>query len=253
MPIRTAARFGLCAALALVIPVVASAQAAQAPPSEQELLSRVSRQPADVSNYLDLAKLYTSAQRYAEAEDMLARAIGIVHGARQAQAAAPAKAASAATEQELQARVSASPNTLGHHLDLAKFYADAGRQNDAAQALSRATELVRRARLGPAASAGGQAPVRVGGDIAEPRKIMDAKPVYPQAALENKVSGIVIVEVVIDGAGGVRDAKVLRSQPMLDQAALDAVRKWRFTPTLLNGAPVEVIMTVTVNFSVSGS
>jgi len=50
----------------------------------------------------------------------------------------------------------------------------------------------------------------------------------------------------------VRDAKVLRSQPFLDQAALDAVKKWKFTPTLLNGVPVEVIMTVTVNFTFSG-
>ncbi len=252
MPFRSAARLGLCAALALVISATTSARSAQAPPSEQELLARVVRQPADVSNYLDLAKLYTGAQRYAEAEDMLARAIAIVHGVRQAQAAAPAKAASASTEQDLLARVSASPNTLGHHLDLAKFYADAGRQNDAAQALSRATELVRRARLGPAASASGQAPVRVGGVISEPRKIMDVRPVYPQAALDQQVSGIVILEVVIDGAGGVRDAKVLRSVPLLDQAALDAVRKWRYTPTLLNGAPVEVIMTVTVNFSTGG-
>jgi TonB family protein len=256
MAMRIFVRLGLCTVMALAAPALAlsqTTQAAQSPPSEQELLARVARQPADVSSYLDLAKLYTGAQRYAEAEDMLARAMAIVRGVREAQAGTAAKTSPAGTEQDLQARVAASPNTLAHHLDLAKFYADAGRQADAVQALSRAAELVRRARLGPAEAAGGQTPLRVGGNISEPRKIQDVKPVYPQAALEQKVSGVVILEVIIDGGGGVRDAKVLRSVPLLDQAALDAVRNWRFTPTLLNGAPVEVVMTVTVSFSVSGN
>jgi protein TonB len=224
--------------------------AAQTPPTEQELLARMSRQPGEVGPYLDLAKIYAGAQRYAEAEDMLARATALVRSAKQAQAAG--RPAQAATEQELQARVSASPNTIGPHLALAQFYADAGRSGDAEQSLRRATELVRRARLGPAASAGGSAPLRVGGDIAEPKKIADVRPVYPQAALDAKVSGVVIIEATIDTTGGVRDAKVLRSIPLLEQAALDAVKQWRFTPTLLNGEPKEVIMTVTVNFTIGG-
>ena len=243
---RAIARLGLLALLAVAAP---RAAAAQTPQSEQDLLARMSRQPGEIGTYLDLARLYTGAQRYAEAEDMLARATAIV---RAAKAQAAAKTAQSATEQELQARVAASPNTIGHHLALAQFYADAGRSADAQQALTRATELVRRARLGPAAAASGSAPLRVGGDIAEPRKIVDVKPVYPQAAQDAKISGIVILEVIIDTTGGVRDAKVLRSQPMLDQAALDAVKQWRFTPTLLNGAPQEVIMTVTMNFTFSG-
>jgi len=94
--------------------------------------------------------------------------------------------------------------------------------------------------------------VRVGGDIKEPKKIVDAKPIYPEIAQRAKISGIVIIEATIGKDGTVRDAKVLRSQPFLDQAALDAVKKWKFTPTLLNGVPVEVIMTVTVNFTFSG-
>jgi protein TonB len=59
---------------------------------------------------------------------------------------------------------------------------------------------------------------------------------------------MVIIEATIGGDGKVIDAKVLRSVPMLDEAALDAVRQWEFTPTLLNGAPVPIVMTVTVNF-----
>jgi protein TonB len=60
---------------------------------------------------------------------------------------------------------------------------------------------------------------------------------------------VVIVEATVDAQGRVRNAKVLRSIPMLDQAALDAVSQWEFEPTLLNGVPVPVMMTVTVNFT----
>ena len=95
------------------------------------------------------------------------------------------------------------------------------------------------------------APVRVGGDIKEPKKIKHVPPVYPQIAQTAKVQGVVIIEAVIGKDGNVKDAKVLRSVALLDQAALDAVRQWKFTPTLLNNVPVEVIMTVTVNFTLN--
>ena len=74
---------------------------------------------------------------------------------------------------------------------------------------------------------------------------------YPQIAQTAKVQGVVIIEAVIGKDGNVKDAKVLRSVALLDQAALDAVRQWKFTPTLLNNVPVEVIMTVTVNFTLN--
>jgi protein TonB len=77
--------------------------------------------------------------------------------------------------------------------------------------------------------------------------------VYPPEALAAKVSGVVILEALIAADGRVSDAKVLRSVPLLDQAAVDAVRQWAYTPTLLNGVPVPVIMTVTVTFSLAGS
>ena len=77
----------------------------------------------------------------------------------------------------------------------------------------------------------------------------DVRPVYPPIAQSARVSGMVIIEATIGADGRVKDAKVLRSIPLLDQAALDAVKQWTFTPTLLNGVPVPVIMTVTVNFT----
>jgi protein TonB len=62
------------------------------------------------------------------------------------------------------------------------------------------------------------------------------------------VQGVVIIEAVIGADGKVADAKILRSVAQLDEAALAAVRQWEFSPTLLNGKPVPVVMTVTVNF-----
>jgi len=76
--------------------------------------------------------------------------------------------------------------------------------------------------------------------------------VYPPEAQAGRVQGVVIIEARIEGDGRVSDAHVLRSIPMLDQAAIDAVRQWEFTPTLLNGKAVPVIMTITVNFTLAG-
>jgi TonB family protein len=103
----------------------------------------------------------------------------------------------------------------------------------------------------PPPGADGLAPVRVGGNIKPPAKIRDVKPVYPPIAMESKVQGVVVIEITIDTAGNVMTAKILRGQPLLDQAALDAVQQWQFQPTLLNGTPVPVIMTATVNFSLA--
>ena len=93
------------------------------------------------------------------------------------------------------------------------------------------------------------AAVRVGGQIRAPNKIKDVKPVYPAIAQAAHVTGVVMIEATIGPDGKVIDANVVRSIPMLDQAALDAVRQWEYMPTLLNGVPVPVLMTVTINFT----
>lgn len=94
-------------------------------------------------------------------------------------------------------------------------------------------------------------PLRVGGEVPEPRKIKHVNPSYPDAAKRARVQGIVILECTIDTQGRVSNVNVLRGVPLLDQAAIDAVRQWVYTPTLLGGAPVPVIMTVTVNFKLN--
>jgi TonB family protein len=94
-----------------------------------------------------------------------------------------------------------------------------------------------------------KAAVRIGGQIKAPTKIKDVKPVYPAIAQSARVAGVVTIEATIGPDGKVMDATVVRSVPLLDQAALDAVRQWEYTPTLLNGVPVPVLVTVTINFT----
>jgi TonB family protein len=102
------------------------------------------------------------------------------------------------------------------------------------------------------AALGGMQPVRVGGNIRVPQKIVDAQPVYPPIAQSARVAGVVILEIRIEADGSVSDAKVLRSIPLLDQAALDCVKQWKYEPTFVNGTAVPIIMTVTVNFALQG-
>jgi protein TonB len=92
-------------------------------------------------------------------------------------------------------------------------------------------------------------PLRVGGVVRPPEKLHHVNPTYPPIALSARVEGIVILEALIGEDGRVRDVRVLRSTPLLDGAAADAVKQWRFRPTLLNEQAVPVLMTVTVSFS----
>ena len=92
--------------------------------------------------------------------------------------------------------------------------------------------------------------MRPGAGFKAPRKIRDAKPVYPAGALPLRAQGAVLIEATIGPDGKVQDARVLHSVlPLLDQAALDAVRQWAYEPSRLNGDAVSVIMTVVVNFA----
>ena len=88
------------------------------------------------------------------------------------------------------------------------------------------------------------------GVIQAPKKTRNVNPVYPPRAQEQSVQGVVILEATITPTGCVANVEVLRSvHPALDFSAIDAVLGWRYTPTLLDGMPVPVIMTVTVNFA----
>jgi len=94
-------------------------------------------------------------------------------------------------------------------------------------------------------------PLRVGGSIQEPRKLRNVSPVYPPDAIQARVQGVVVLECTIDPAGKVAAVRRLRGVPLLTDAAVAAVKQWEYTPTVLNGVPVPVVMTVTVNFKLS--
>jgi TonB family protein len=96
-------------------------------------------------------------------------------------------------------------------------------------------------------------PIRVGGNIRVPRKTLDVHPVYPKTMRDAGREAVVPIEAIIGADGSVTSVRVLTAQihPDFAIAAVDAVRQWKFTPTLLNGAPVEVVMNVSVEFRLS--
>ena len=94
-------------------------------------------------------------------------------------------------------------------------------------------------------------PVRVGGNVAQPRKTWNVQPEYPRLARLRRIQGIVILEVTVDRQGNVSNVSVLRSAEGLDEAAVEAVRRWRYEPTIVNGRPVSVVLTETVRFQIA--
>jgi len=94
-------------------------------------------------------------------------------------------------------------------------------------------------------------PLRPHSGLKPPQRLVNVAPVYPMAALAARKEGIVIIDATIDEQGNVTQTRILRSIPLLDEAAEAAVRQWKFSPTLLNGVPVPIVMTVTVNFKLT--
>jgi protein TonB len=93
--------------------------------------------------------------------------------------------------------------------------------------------------------------VRAGLDVREPRRVKSVAPVYPVLAVDSRTEGIVILECQIDTRGRVESVAVIRGNPLLNDAAVEAVRQWVYTPTLVNGVPVPVVMSVTVTFRIA--
>ncbi len=98
------------------------------------------------------------------------------------------------------------------------------------------------------AQAGGGAPIRVGGQIEAPLKLRHVAPLYPEVAKAARVQGVIILECVIAADGRVTDIRVLKGHPLLEGAAVAAVREWLYRPPRLNGRPLAVVMTVRVEF-----
>ena len=90
-------------------------------------------------------------------------------------------------------------------------------------------------------------PVRVG-TIQEAKLIHRVEPVYPKIAVAARISDKVILEVLVDEEGNVANIKVLKGNPLLDDAAIKAVNQWKYSPTIQNGEPIQVVATVTIFF-----
>jgi TonB family protein len=93
-----------------------------------------------------------------------------------------------------------------------------------------------------------EGPVGAAGDKKPPKLIREVAPVYPEEARKAEIEGVVIIEVTTDIYGRVKNARILNSIPMLDQAAIDAVKQWVYEPTVVDGKPIEDTFTVTVTF-----
>jgi len=163
-----------------------------------------------------------------------------------------AEAAQAALDTELKAQEGKLIKSYDRARELAvaaktaadKATADAtsGRDRaDAEEASKAKAAAARREKLAKA--------IRVGGQIRPPIRIKEVAPVYPAIAQSARVQGDVVIEATIDDEGRVADARIVKSVPLLDQAALDAVRQWQYQPSLLNGVPTAVVTTVTVKFT----
>ena len=96
-----------------------------------------------------------------------------------------------------------------------------------------------------------RAPVRIGGAVTAPALLERVDPEYPPIAVQARVQGVVILEALVDSSGRVEDVRVLRSIRLLDAAAIEAVRKWRYSPLFLNGTAERFVLTVTVSFRLS--
>jgi TonB family protein len=95
-------------------------------------------------------------------------------------------------------------------------------------------------------------PIRVTGRVSESKLIRRIEPVYPEIAKRARIQGTVVLTVHVNEEGIVYDAKVVTGHPLLQEAAVDAVRQWQYSPTLLNGEPVPVIATVSLMFRLNG-
>jgi TonB family protein len=136
-------------------------------------------------------------------------------------------------------------------LDLARFYVERANYSPAEAALGRALETIGREADCVTAifnAAGAQRMAGAGG-FEPPRRTKHVKPVYPALARRARVTGVVVIEGMIGVDGRVQCARVMKSVPLLDQASLDAVRQWEFTPVVMNGTPMPTRLTMSVNFT----
>ena len=140
------------------------------------------------------------------------------------------------------------------HADDAEFYRDKNVPADGPEVKRDIVAGVGGVRGADPYSSGAHV-VRVGGNIAitPPERVAYVAPELPAGAKNEEPDGVVILELQIDVNGEVTDARVVQSNPALDGAAIDAAMQWRYEPTMVDGAAVPIVMTVTVEFTANGN
>jgi protein TonB len=103
----------------------------------------------------------------------------------------------------------------------------------------------------PPSTGKSKTPLRVGGHVRQPNAIVKTRPEYPALAREARIHGDVTIDAILDEEGNIVDMKVISGHPFLYEAALNALKKWKYEPTYLNDKPVAVEMIVTVTFQLS--
>jgi protein TonB len=93
--------------------------------------------------------------------------------------------------------------------------------------------------------------IRIGANVAAANILTKVTPVYPALAKAARVQGVVKFEVVIGKEGTIQNLRLIDGPPLLVEAALEAVEQWVYRPTLLNGAPVEVLTLIDINFTLA--
>jgi len=166
-------------------------------------------------------------------------------------------AASAPAERKPEAKVPQMLNAMNAHPTARAHSTDSG-QNDSAPALDGAGNsngelpaLGSSVTVAPPVPEQPKGPVRirVGGALKPPQLVSSVLPVYPAMARDAGIGGEVVIDTTIDATGKVTDMKVISGPPVLRQAALDALRQWKYSPSMLNGQPISVQMTVTLKFN----
>jgi TonB family protein len=172
------------------------------------------------------------------------------------------------SESTLLSRIAASPEDPTAYLDLAKLYYRDERFDDGAKMANFASSILARAHVSrapriresilvdaPKATLGTQLqtppitpPAIAATGMIEPRKIHHIMPIYPDSARIAGAQGIVVIDAIIDRYGNVTEPRVIQSVPLLDDAALTAVKGWKYKPTTINGATVPSAVTITVMF-----
>ena len=102
---------------------------------------------------------------------------------------------------------------------------------------------------GALASLPSDSPMILGADVTPPERILYVQPVYPEIARKSRAAGVVIMEIVVGRSGDVTEVKVLKSHPLFDAAAVEAVKRWKYKPAMLGEKPVRVYMTIRVEFN----